>query len=161
MRFDRNVESKAELDGFTEFARDIEPRLRYALAGRLPPDRARDATQDALIYAWRHWDEVRSMSNPGGYLYVVAKRRGWRTHRQAAQLSEIGTTDPPPIEPGLATALERLSTMQRQVVYLVEGLGISQHETAELLGVSRTTVQTHLERALHHLRLELGVSIDE
>lgn len=155
------METTPELESFTEFARRMEPRLRYALAGCLAPDRAREATQDALVYAWRHWDKVRSMTNPGGYLYVIAKRRGWKRTPPSLPLHDIGGPDPDPSEPGLEPALRRLSVMQRQVVYLVEGLGISQHEAAELLGVSRTTVQTHLDRALNHLRLELGVSIDD
>lgn len=151
----------AEPDEFTEFARQLEPRLRYALAGCLSPDRAREATQEALIYAWSHWDKVQAMTNPGGYLYTVAKRRGWRPKRPTIPLREIGVDDPPPGEPRLPQALGRLSIMQRQAVYLVEGLGMTQQEAADLLGVGRTTIQTHLERGLSHLRDELGVKIDE
>lgn len=151
----------AEPDEFTRFARRLEPRLRYALAGCLSPDRASDATQEALIYAWNHWDKVGAMTNPGGYLYTLAKRRGWRSSEPALPLREQGVEDPPTSEPRLPQALAHLSDKQRQAVYLVEGLGLSQQEVADLLGVRRTTIQTHLERALSHLRKELGVTIDE
>lgn len=151
----------AELSEFTVFARRLEPRLRYALAGCLDADQARDATQEALAYAWKHWDKVRRLDNPGGYLYTVAKRWGWSQRRRSLPLQDAEVNDPPPTEPGLGHALHRLSSMQRQAVYLVEGLGMTQQEVAELLGVGRTTVQTHLERALSHLREELGVTIDE
>ena len=124
-------------------------------------DLARDATQEALVYAWSHWDKVRKLDNPGGYLYTLAKRWGWKHSKHSAPLPEVGVMDLPPTEPGLARALGRLSAMQRQSVYLVEGLGMTQQEVADLLGVGRTTVQTHLERALSHLREELGVTIDE
>ena len=40
----------ADKTAFTEFARRMEPRLRYALAGCLQADQARDATQEALVY---------------------------------------------------------------------------------------------------------------
>ncbi len=146
---------------FVDFARRVEPRLRYALAGCFNNDQARDATQEALVYAWKHWDKVEGLANPGGYLYTLAKRWGWRQRKRSMPLHEFGIEDPPPVEPGLPQALGRLSTMQRQAVYLVEGLGMTQQEVADLLGVSRTTVQTHLERALNHLRKELGVTIDE
>jgi DNA-directed RNA polymerase specialized sigma24 family protein len=146
---------------FTEFARRIEPRLRYALAGRLDADLVRDATQEALVYAWNHWDKIERLDNPDGYLYTLAKRWGWKQAKRASSLPEVGVTDPLPGEPGLPRALGQLSPMQRQTVYLVEGLGMTQQETADLLGVSRSTVQTHLERALSHLRQELGVTIDE
>ena len=151
----------ADKAAFTDFARRMEPRLRYALAGCLRADEARDATQEALVYAWSHWDKVRKLDNPGGYLYTLAKRWGWKHSKSSAPLPEIGVMDLPPTEPGLAEALGRLSTMQRQSIYLVEGLGMTQQEVADLLGVGRTTVQTHLERALSHLREELGVTIDE
>ena len=146
---------------FTEFARRIEPRLRYALAGCLNSDLARDATQEALTYAWNHWDKIERLDNPGGYLYTLAKRWGWKQRKRPSPLPEIGVVDSSPGEPGLARALGHLSAMQRQAVYLVEGLGLTQQETADLLGVGRTTIQTHLERALAHLREELGVTIDE
>ena len=135
--------------------------MRYALTGCLNADRAREATQEALIYAWNHWDKMQALDNPGGYLYTLAKRRGWRPSHRSIPLQDIGVDDPPPGEPRLPQALGRLSTMQRQAVYLVEGLGMTQQEVADLLGVGRTTVQTHLERALTHLREELGVTIDE
>ncbi len=50
-------------------------------------------------------------------------------------------------EPGLAAALARLSKMQRRVIYLVEGLGMPQREAAEMLGVTRTTVQRPFGRS--------------
>jgi DNA-directed RNA polymerase specialized sigma24 family protein len=148
---------------FSRFARELEPRLRYALAARLPSEAATDATQEALIYAWRHWERVRAMANPGGYLYTIAKRRARRTlaGRRTRVLGEVPVEDPPPGEPGLTDALRRLSAMQRRVVYLVEGLGLSQQEAAEFLGIGRTTVQRHRERALRHLRHSLGVFGDE
>ncbi len=155
------VTRSAEPTAFTEFARRIEPRLRYALAGCLTADLARDATQEALVYAWNHWDKIEGLDNPGGYLYTLAKRWGWRQRRRLLPLPDVGVADSPLDEPGLPRALSHLSTMQRQTVYLVEGLGITQQEVADLLGIGRTTVQTHLERALSHLREELGVTIDE
>jgi RNA polymerase sigma factor (sigma-70 family) len=56
--------------------------------------------------------------------------------------------------------LERLSRRQRTVVLLVEGLGLTYKETSRLLGVSRSSVQSHLERALDRLRRDLGVTQD-
>jgi DNA-directed RNA polymerase specialized sigma24 family protein len=104
---------------------------------------------------------VEGLDNPGGYLYTLAKRWGWKQKRRLRPLPDVGVFDPPLTEPGLPRALGHLSPMQRQAVYLVEGLGMTQQEVADLLGVGRTTVQTHLERALSNLREELGVTIDE
>ena len=144
-------------DEFTEFAREMEPRLRFALAGSLSADRARDATQDALIYAWQHWDKIKATDNPGGYLYRLAKRRAWRVREPEPRTREVQVEDHVMVEPGLPAALAHLSQKQRQVIYLVEGLGMAQREAAEMLGVERSTVQTHLERGMSRLRLDLGV----
>lgn len=144
-------------DEFTDFAREIEPRLRFALAGCVRPGQAREATQEALIYAWQHWDKIKTINNPGGYLYRLAKRRAWRVRKPEPRIQTVPVEDQLMIEPGLTDALTHLSKMQRQVVYLVEGLGMSQREVAEFLGVGRTTVETHLERGMNRLRRDLGV----
>ena len=146
---------------YTEFARRHEPSLRYALVAQLGYEAGREATQDALVYAWEHWGRIRSVSNPGGYLFRVAKRRALRrrTTRDSAVI-DLPISDVPRVEPGLDDALGRLSKRQRAVVFLVEGLGLSYQETADQLGISRSAVQTHLERALARLRSDLGVTLD-
>lgn len=146
-------------DVFTEFAREIEAPLRYALVAELGYHRGREAAEDALVYAWEHWDRLGAVTNRGGYLYRVAKRRALRhgSRHQFPALVDPPHHDPPITEPGLHTALRHLSGRQRAVVYLVEGLGMTHQETADFLDVSRSSVQTHLERALRHLRDELGV----
>ena len=59
------AESDIDVD-FTRFARDIEPRMRSALIAALGYDRGREATQDALVYAWEHWDRLRATENAAG-----------------------------------------------------------------------------------------------
>ena len=143
---------------FTEFAREVEAPLRYALVAELGYHRGREAAQDALVFAWEHWDRLDTVGNRGGYLYRVAKRRALRHgRRQFPSLVDPPHHDPPVTEPGLRAALRHLSARQRAVVYLVEGLGMTHSETSDFLGISRSSVQTHLERGLHHLRSELGV----
>jgi DNA-directed RNA polymerase specialized sigma24 family protein len=43
------------------------------------------------------------------------------------------------------------------VVVLVEAFEYTHQEAADLLGIGRSSVQTHLERGLERLRLALGV----
>ena len=66
----------------------------------------------------------------------------------------------PRVEPGLLVSLGRLSRSQRVAVVLVAGFEWTQQEVADLLGVSRSTVQKHLSRGLGRLRDDLGVSSD-
>ena len=147
---------------FTAFAHEVEPRLRYALVASCGTQRGVDATVDALEWAWEHWDKVEHAGNPAGYLYRVARRRAMRDpSRTFPLLREPASADDKPwVEPGLARALNRLSTKQRTAVVLVEGFGWTHQELAAFLGVGRSTVQKHLERGLTRLRRDLGVTSD-
>jgi RNA polymerase sigma-70 factor (ECF subfamily) len=64
----------------------------------------------------------------------------------------------PWVEPRLPQALGRLSERQRVAVVLVHCLGWTQEEVADLLKISRGSVQTHVDRGLRRLRASLGVT---
>ena len=72
------------------FAREVEPRLRYALVAAVGQDLGQDAACEALAYGWRHWDRIRDLENPAGYLYRVGRRSVRRCRRQsmAGQLEQ-------------------------------------------------------------------------
>jgi RNA polymerase sigma-70 factor (ECF subfamily) len=144
-------------DTFAAFADEMTPRLKAALVAAVGVDRAADATSEALTYGWEHWDELRQMDNPAGYLYRVGVSRGRRSRWSRAVFPSPPDGEMPWVEPGLPRALGRLSERQRTAVVLVHCLGWTQEEVAELLGITRGTVQTHLERGLHRLRMSLGV----
>lgn len=145
---------------FTEWARDVEPRLRQALTASLGSQLGEDAAADALAFAWEHWDRVGAKENPFGYVYVVGrnKARRMRFWRRPVFL-DVEEVYPPSVEPGVAAAVARLSEKQRIVVTLLYGYEWSQSEVADLLGTSKTTVQKHAERGLARLRKNLGVDL--
>lgn len=149
--------------GFVEFARRAEPRLNVALTAAYGPDTGHEATAEALEYGWLHWDRVGVMENPVGYLYRVGQSRARRllvfSRRRVCPSVPQRVSNPEPwIEPGLPGALARLSRRQRTAVVLVCGFGWTQAEVGELLGVSRTTVEQHVQRGLKRLRRELKVA---
>ncbi len=146
------------VESFVDFAERISPRLKAALVAAVGIDRAPDAAAEALEYGWEHWDRVRSMENPAGYLYRIGVSRGRRRRPLHPLLPVPPGGEMPWVEPGLPKALSRLSEKQRVVVLLVHSFGWTQEEAAELLGVSRATAQTHLERGMRRLRSSLGVS---
>ncbi len=148
-------------DEFTTFVREVEPRLRYALVAAFGSARGLEATAEALEHAWEHWDKMTRTTNPAGYLYRVAARRVWRLRsRQVPLLREIPTDQEQRTEPKLDPALKSLSRRQRMAVVLIDGFGWTYQEVADLMGVGRSTVQQHRQRALARLRKELGVSVD-
>lgn len=139
---------------FTGFVREVEPRLRRALCLLRGPIEGRDATAEALAWAWEHWGEVQAMANPAGYLYRVGSSRS-RPRRPRYPLRSV---DEPAVgfEPGLGPALARLSPRQRTAVVLVHGCGWTYQEVADALDTSKTAVGTHVDRAMKRLRRELG-----
>jgi DNA-directed RNA polymerase specialized sigma24 family protein len=143
---------------FSAFVRHHELRLRQALVARVGPERARDAVADGLTHAWQHWDRVRGMENPAGYVYRVAQSRS-RVRRQPVVFPTPGP-DMPDIEPGLATALGLLPERQRVAVLLVHGWGWTHQEVADVMEVGVSTIRNHLARGLERLRSELGVRLD-
>lgn len=151
------IVAEPDQDGaFAGFFREVEPRLRHGLVAALGLEGGQDATANAMVYAWRHWDRVRTLDNPAGYLYRVGCRSLPRRLRPRPEFPPVDG-EAPWVEPGLPAALRRLSRMQRTVVVLRHGFQWTHTEIAALLGVARSTVETHEQRALHRLRHELGV----
>ena len=142
-------------DDFALFVQAAEPRLHRALAAKLGSEQGREATAEALAYAWEHWDRLLAMANPVGYLYRVGASRV--RNRKVRILFVQPAQDEPTVEPGLDRALLALPGRQRVAVVLIHGYGWTSTEVAEVTGIKPSTVQTHLERGLARLRAELKV----
>jgi DNA-directed RNA polymerase specialized sigma24 family protein len=151
------VPGKASEDyaAFERFVAEVAPRLGRALAAVYGFEDGRDATAEALAYAWENWLRLQHIENLPGYLFRVGQTRG-RPRRQRV-LFDIGADAEHRFEPGLPKALAALSRRQRLAVVLVHGYGYTLREVAELTGVRPTTVQNHLSRGLSRLRSLLGV----
>lgn len=142
---------------FTEWADTAEPKLPRALTAAFGPQVGKDVAVDALSHAWEHWERIRGMENPAGYVYGVARN----TAKRASYDRPVGfpavSHRLPHVEPGLPAAVGRLSEQQRIVVTLLYGYQWSMSEVADFLGKSKTTIQNQAERGLNRLRVELGV----
>jgi DNA-directed RNA polymerase specialized sigma24 family protein len=60
---------------FTEWYGRLEPQLRRGLCATYGPERGREATAEALAWAWEHRDRVDSLDRPLPYLYRVERSR--------------------------------------------------------------------------------------
>ncbi len=154
---------------FEAFVREAEPRLSRALAAAYGFEHGRDATAEALAYAWENWDRLKHVTNLHGYLFRVGQTRSRRIRQSAPRGVPVHRPARPPqfevadhadrdFEPGLPAALAGLTQRQRIAVVLVHGYGYTLREVADLTGVRSTTVQNHLDRGLARLRASLGVS---
>ena len=150
----------SETSSFDAFVRREEPRLREVLSSALGSDVGREATAEALAYAWENWGEVAAMENPTGYLFVLGRNSGRRTlRRHFVVLMPTDDSRLPWVEPGLPEALSRLSQQQRTVVMLLHCFQWTLSEVARLLNVSKSTVQSHADRGMARLRSRMGVTI--
>lgn len=150
------VKDLADIDTFTHFATEAGPRLHRALEAAFGRDLGREATAEALAYGWEHWERLRVMENPVGYLYRVGRSRARSLRTPLRVFPAVDATQWPWVEPGLPAALRRLSDRQRTAVVLIHSFRWTHSEVAELLSISRGAVQTHERRALAKLRTALG-----
>jgi DNA-directed RNA polymerase specialized sigma24 family protein len=149
-----------EVRAFTRFVKEVEPRLSYAFAAAYGPETGAEVTADTLEWAWAHWAKVQPMENAAGYLYRVGQSKARWYHRPTVLFPELPRAEVPTVCPELPAALGTLSKHQRVAVVLIHGLGYSEREVADLVGISRWSVRTHAERGLKRLRSSLGVRDD-
>lgn len=126
------------------------------------PDLAREATDEAMTRALRHWSTVMRADNQTGWVYRVAhnwaidqirKRRRFRIVREAPTEP---TWQPVIPDPAVFSAVTALPYDQRAVVMLRLVEDWSERQVAEALGIAPGTVKSRLSRALDRLRVELG-----
>jgi RNA polymerase sigma factor (sigma-70 family) len=142
---------------FSAFVDQSELRIRRALIAAVGVEAASESLAEGMAYAWQHWERVRGMQNRAGYVYRVARNHA-RRRRRPVVFPPVAPDELPEVEPGLSAALAALSQRQRVTVILVHGLGWTQREVAELLGLKISSVRNHLRRGLDQLRKQLKVT---
>jgi RNA polymerase sigma-70 factor (sigma-E family) len=130
------------------------------LLGCRRPD-AEDAAQDALIRCYLAWSRVRSADDPDAYVYRIlvngisrSRRRRWWGERPSAELPEPESTMRDELATAVSTsesvrsALARLRTEHREVLVLRYYADLSEHQTAQVLGIAQGTVKSRTSRAI-------------
>ena len=176
-RDERELARRARGGDSRAFEQLIEPHKEIAfrvayLITRNASD-AEDATQEALLKAWRAIDRFRVGSPIRPWLLRIAanearnaRRSGGRRERlsRRAAATSSGEAAPSPEESALARdrqdrlmdALEQLSDHFRLVVECRYLLELTEEETAAALAVRRGTVKSRTARALVQLREAYG-----
>ena len=138
----------------------------HSVARRIVRDTtlAQDATQEALLDAWRNLPSLRDPDRFDAWLYRLlvnachAEARRERRHRANLRLLE---SDEPSVgdsavrvatQNQLDQAFRRLGVEHRTVVVLIHYLGFSAGEAADAMGTPVGTVRSRLHYALEHLR---------
>ena len=150
---------------FREFMRDRASLLHqsaYLLCGDW--HLAHDLVQDTLVKAYQHWPRVRQADRPDAYVRRILlneARSRWRRRERTVPVSRF-PEGREPVAPdasdeiarraGLLQALLVLPLRQRATVILRYLEGMSERETAAVLGCSEGTVKSQSSRALGTLR---------
>jgi len=129
---------------------------------------AEDLVAEAFTKAWMSWRKVHRHPAPRAWVVRTALNAHvswWRRHRREVALGSHDTTAAASQDRGLdsslVAALRRLPVRQRQVIALRLLLDIDTATTAEMLGMSASTVTTHLHRACAALRRDIPARNDQ
>jgi len=118
-----------------------------------------DVAQEALVYGRAHLQDLRDSARLRPWLRTIAVRGIDRSQRRAAPIDETDAALlPVDSDLGLdaSAAIARLPQRERQGVVLVYGLGFTQDEAAELLGISRGGLAASLWKARRRLARDLS-----
>lgn len=157
--------SQGDRDAFATLAASIVDRC-YALAYRIlrDPGRAQDATQQALLGAWRDLATLRDRDRFDAWLHRLvvnacyAEARGQRRWSARVRVLEIDPPTSPDIARSVAArdeldrAFRELSPEHRAVVVLHHHLGYPLTEIATTLGIPVGTARSRLHYAVRQLR---------
>ena len=155
-------------DAFSELARISIGRL-YVIARLILRDeeKAEDATQEALLAAWRHIHGLRDPDRFDAWLRRLlvnaCYREAGRTRRRGSVELDVHVLELPGRDTSIDFAdrdqiergFRRLDTDQRAVLVLHYYLGLSLDEAAETLGIPPGTARSRLHRAIAAMRAAL------
>jgi RNA polymerase sigma-70 factor (ECF subfamily) len=159
---------RGDREAFSVLAGGAVDRV-YAIARLIlrDTDLAEDATQDALVRAWRDLPTLRDVERFDAWLYRITVRAcadvGRHRRRWRAELRVV------PIEPAesdraaeladrdqLDRGLRRLSDAQRTILILTYYVGLSPSEAADVLEIPVGTAKSRLHYAIDALRAALA-----
>src|SRR6476659_625631 len=128
------------------------------------PYLAEDATQRALLDAWRNLPKLRDPDRFEAWLYrLVVKACHAEARRERRQRADLRLleSDEPVVQDSIARianqeqldrAFRRLGVEHRTVVVLIHYMGLTAGEAADAMGTPIGTVRSRLHYALNHLR---------
>jgi RNA polymerase sigma-70 factor (sigma-E family) len=149
-------------DEFAEFVRRWSPAL-LRVAFLLTSDRgeAEDLLQTALLKTSRHWERLSDREAAYAYVrrVIVTTHTSWlrrrRVHEVLLDHMPERSVEAPPETGRALRALENLPPRMRAVVVLRWYEGLTEAETAEVLGCSLGSVKSQASRGVARLRLLL------
>jgi RNA polymerase sigma factor (sigma-70 family) len=154
------IETQGPRSTFEDFFGENYERLlraMYLVTGNL--HEAEELAQGACLRVYERWDEIGETANPMGYAYRVAlnlHRSQLRRLAVAARHALRGfQADPIALadeRDRLRRALTELPVGQRRALVLLDWVGLSDIEAAEILRIRPQAVRVQASRARHRLK---------
>lgn len=158
----------AEFSAYVAARQHVLLRMAYLLTG--DQHNAEDLLQTALAKAYLAWGRLHDPNQPEAYIRKIMVNEYASWWRRAWRRNERPTGDLPerPGGPGQHTSYDERDAMwqlvstlpprQRATVVLRYYEDLSEAETAHILGCSVGTVKSQTNRALKHLRDQVGTA---
>jgi RNA polymerase sigma-70 factor (ECF subfamily) len=165
---DRGHQARLSLVSFPTFYKKYYPLLSRILVSQSCDARwAEDVAQDTMLAAYSRWEELLTYERPDSWLFKVAIRRLRRIE------AKIRREQPYPDDPHsmvwdisaaaaadewvndhmeVVAGVRALPRRQAEVIALHFLADYSLEETADILGISPSSVKTHKQRGLESLR---------
>jgi RNA polymerase sigma factor (sigma-70 family) len=153
------------------YADHVREVLAYCLR-RTSQTLAEDAAAEVFAVAWRRVSELPAEPQTLPWLYGVAanvlknqSRSARRTRNLSLKIrSQASERNPGPerqaidqsVHDEVALAIMSLKPKYRDVIRLVEWEGLTRNRVAEMMGVSRSTIDQRIHRAYQQLARRLG-----
>ena len=131
---------------------------------------AEEITDDAFLAARRRWEHVRTLDEPEGYVFKIARNERGKRQRQHDCRAQDLHPDPCETRPAIADdvaqsavdrallrqALGQLGHSQREAVILRHAAGLSEAMAAQAMGISIGSVKRYTSEGRGKLRDLLG-----
>jgi RNA polymerase sigma factor (sigma-70 family) len=149
---------------FDEIVREHGAVVMRVCRAILPAADAEEAWSETFLAALRAYPRLRPDSNERGWLVTIAHRKALdqlraagRRARPVADVPDIGTTDPLPVDEELCAAVVALPPAQRDAVVLHHVGGMPYADIAAELGVTPAAARRRAADGIAALRVRMGV----
>ncbi|MGS2739378.1 RNA polymerase sigma factor [Sinomicrobium sp. M5D2P17] len=129
-----------------------------------------DIIQETFITVWRKRHDMDASGSIGAYILTIARNLALKSMKNELQLaiSDLSAADIPDLTDmdstmtkeafhrALESSIEKLPDRPREILILKRIKGLSTEEIARELGISKSTVENHMNRALATLKEELS-----
>ena len=159
-----------EREAFDRLFKMYAPQLGYFCLRLVRQEDAEEIVQETFIKLWETRDKIKVELNFNTYITTIAKNLIYDMFRKKLveqryyqkfqsliqeQLAVENELFRKNLQEVMFDSINKLSEQQREVMML-KCKGFNNDEIAELLGISKRTVEAHLNKAYKKLRQDLG-----